>query len=204
MPLWNPDKRWTGQDVFIIGGGPSLRGFDFKRLKGHATIGCNSAYRLGAALCSLCIFSDIPWFEQNWEGLSEFKGDVVTHNPLLATNTKPWLKYVPREDVGVHRDRIGYNTCSGAAAISLALMMGASRVMLLGFDAKPGPDHQNRPNWHDHHVEIVSTEVFAKFQEGYLAVARDYRSVFPGTEIINLGPDSAITVFKRRNLNLFI
>lgn len=204
MPLWTPDQRWTGRDVFIIGGGPSLRGFNFERLRGSATIGCNSAYLLGQPLCNVCLFSDIPWFEKNYAGLSRFKGDVVTHNPDLRAFAEPWLKYVPREDAGVHKDKIGYNTCSGGAAITLALLMGARRVLLLGLDCKPGPDHHKNPNWHGKHVEIPDKEVFLKFDEGFRTIASEYQKVFPGTEIINLGPDSALTCFKQRTADLFL
>jgi hypothetical protein len=204
MPHWIPDQRWAGRDVYVIGGGPSLREFDFTRLRGQATLGCNASYRLGPELCNVCLFSDIPFFEKHYMGLAHFKGTVVTHNPDLRTCAESWLKYVVREDQGVHPDKIGYNTCSGAAAITLALLMGAKRVMLLGFDCKPGPEHTIKPNWYDNRIEAPSVEVFGKFEEGFRNIAQEYRNVFPDTEIINLGPDSALTVFKRRSMDLYI
>ena len=39
-----PDKAWEGKPCFIIGGGPSLEGFDWNRLKGKRTIGINRAF----------------------------------------------------------------------------------------------------------------------------------------------------------------
>jgi len=39
-----PDGAWTGRRCFIIGGGPSLKGFNFSRLKGELVIGINRAF----------------------------------------------------------------------------------------------------------------------------------------------------------------
>ena len=41
---WIPG-HFAKQDVFITGGGPSLEGFDFKRLESKNTICINHAYR---------------------------------------------------------------------------------------------------------------------------------------------------------------
>ena len=39
-----PDGAWKSQRCFVVGGGPSLRGFDFSKLYGELTIGINRAY----------------------------------------------------------------------------------------------------------------------------------------------------------------
>ena len=39
-----PTGSWKGQRCFIIGGGPSLKGFDFKQLKGEKIIAINKAF----------------------------------------------------------------------------------------------------------------------------------------------------------------
>ena len=50
------DDTWKGRRCFIIGGGPSLRGFDFSSLKGELVIGVNRLTRgLTAQSCSLWI-----------------------------------------------------------------------------------------------------------------------------------------------------
>ncbi|GAG00227.1 unnamed protein product, partial [marine sediment metagenome] len=33
-----PDGAWNGKPCFIVGGGPSLKGFDWTKLNGHRTI----------------------------------------------------------------------------------------------------------------------------------------------------------------------
>ena len=39
-----PDGSWAGRRCFIIGGGPSLKGFDFERLRGERVIAINKAF----------------------------------------------------------------------------------------------------------------------------------------------------------------
>lgn len=197
MPLWKPDQRWNGADVYVIGGGPSLTGFDFTLLHGRNTIGCNAAFKLGAAVCNVVFFSDLKWFFHFKDELAKFDGDVVTHCLRLAPRLRdyPWLKMVRREKRGLHRHAVGFGGNSGCSAAALALLMGAKRVFLLGCDCK-APSVQEA-HWHKWEVEELNLKVMPKFLEGWGAIAIDLPRVFPGCEIINLNPDSAIPFFPK-------
>ncbi len=63
MPLWKPVKWWDGEDAFIIGGGGSLKSFDWNLLKLENTIGCNNAFQHGVDICKICVFGDVNWFK---------------------------------------------------------------------------------------------------------------------------------------------
>ena len=63
MPLWKPEKVWDDLDAFIIGGGHSLKSFNWDLLKSEMTIGCNMAYSLGQEICKIFIFGDNKWFK---------------------------------------------------------------------------------------------------------------------------------------------
>jgi len=79
MPVWQPTNDWQDQEVFIIGGGDSLRNFDWELLKEERTIGCNDAYKLGPEICKICIFGDVSWFKENESELTKYskeKGGV--------------------------------------------------------------------------------------------------------------------------------
>jgi hypothetical protein len=189
MSPWTPQQEWAGADAIIIGGGPSLRGFDFRRLAGHRTIGCNSAFRLGPEICKICFFSDTSFWESNLEDLCLFPGRVVTSQEDVTT---PWILKMRREEQGLHKDALGFGGNSGCGAINLALILGATRVFLLGFDCKAEAD--GRSNWHDFQGQS-SPEVYPRFLEGFAAVARDLPHVFPGSIIINLTPGTMIPFF---------
>lgn len=196
------DGFYAGADVFIIGGGTSLHGFDWKRLVGRKVIGANAAFTLGARICPVCFFSDAHWFDWFEARLhDEYAGIVVTHSPELRTGRPPWVHWFLRREPGLWRDAIG-GCNSGAGAINLALIMGARRVFLLGFDCKPGND--GRANWHPHQIEPTSPYVYPVFMQDFAAVARDLPSVFPGTEIINLNPDSELECFRKESPETYL
>ena len=192
--MWIPEKEFEGQDVYIIGGGPSLEGFNWKKLEDKNTIGCNSAFRLGSRVCNICFFSDPPWFEKFHDELLKYDGRIVTHHPTFKKLNDPMLHVVERgKDQLLYTDRVGYGGNSGCGAINLAFIMGAKRVFLLGFDCKFGKDNQT--NWHKFQIEETKPEVYPRFIKAFKQLSEALPVVFPGRTIINLNPDSGITFF---------
>jgi len=195
---WNPPPMYKGQDTFIIGGGPSLKNFDFQRLRPRATIGCNSAFRLGPVVCDICVFGDGGFYEAFRKELERFAriGWVVTVYPKLCTQPIPWLKKMKREPAGLHRaPSLGWNGNTGALAINLALIMGAARVFLLGFDMALGK--AGEPNYHDYVIEKPNPAVYGRFLRGFPRVAADWKKHFGDREIINLNPHSKLDCFPK-------
>ncbi len=199
MAFWVPEPVWQDEDVYILGGGPSLRTFDWPRLYGLNVIGCNSAYTLGAEVSNICFFGDTKFFDRNRKGLQEFAevedgGWVVTNCPRTFVMDLPWLKRMPRQPRGLSKTSLGWNWNSGASAVNLALILGAKRVLLLGFDMAL---ENGKPNWHDFHSDKPRPQVYDRFQRGFGFVKSDLPKVFPGTEIINVSDCSRLDLFPR-------
>lgn len=203
MPFWVPSNEWEGSDAYVIGGGPSLRGFDWAQLKGKHTIGCNFAFRLGAEVCALCFFSDIEFFAAAEQELRVFKGRAVTHCHSLTSRGEPWLLKLRRMPRGLHTGgTLGFGNNSGCGAVNLALSLGARRVFMLGFDCTPPATPQAQTHWHDWRLQAPKAGLYDKFMGGWQAVAADLPRVFPGRQIINLNPDSAIPFFPKATLGV--
>lgn len=198
MQRWVPSREWRGEDAYIIGGGPSLRHFDWDLVRGKNTIGCNSAFLLGADVVRILLWADIEWWYKIGERrTAEFGGRVVgcpdkDHFPLEGC---PWLLTLPRQETGLGHGALGYNFNTGSLAINLALILGARRVFLLGFDMKLSQD--GRPNWHDLRHEAGSPEVYSRFKEGFQTVARVLPQEFPGREVWNVTDDSELEAFPK-------
>ncbi len=201
MPKWTPAAEWTGADAIVIGGGPSLKGFNWDRLIGRKTVGCNAAFLLGAAICSLCFFADAHWFLAFEDRLEEYPGRVVTNNEDKHA-IPDWVSRMDRKEIGLSTEALGFGGNSGCSAINLALILGARRVLLIGFDCKLGSAAEM--NWHDNRMEPANPEVFPKFQEGFYAIARDLPTVFPGREIINCTPGTALECFPKGKLEDYL
>ena len=97
MPEWKPEPIWKDQEAFIIGGGPSLRDFDWSLLRDKNTIGCNNAFRLGPDICKICLFVDCGFIfsgrkkkrEGFYRELAKFPNWVVTNTRHLQTCREP-------------------------------------------------------------------------------------------------------------------
>ena len=206
MPRWIPEPKWKGRDVFIIGGGTSLRSFDWNLLVPEYVIGCNDAYTLGVDVCNICHWGDNKWFKQHAKALEQSKCLVTTSCPQFQKSTLPWLWLMSRENRGLHKSSLGWNASTGASAVNLALILGASRVLLLGFDMRLDRDGTvnkfNQANWHENTLDKPITTVYEKFIVGFERVARDLHK-FPGAEIINVNNDSDLFVFPKIGVKEF-
>jgi len=208
MTAWIPKPIWQGKDVFIIGGGSSLRGFDWSLLKKEHTIGCNQAFRLGPEVCDICIFCDKKFILKDrdprrgfYDELAKFPNPVVTNNNQLVKYKITWLKHMPRKVRGLGTDSLGYNKNTGAAAINLALILGASTIYLLGFDMHL--DTTGRPNWHDRLLDKANEKTYKGMIKGFDNLHKDLEIVFPGRKIFNVTNKSDLNIFPKINFDTF-
>jgi hypothetical protein len=187
MPRTDPLPAWTG-DVFLIGGGPSLRRFDFQQLRLFPTIGCNQAFLLGPEVCKICIFGDYKFWAHFAQPLSDFAGWVVSPRHTM-TKQADWIHFFERQDEGLSKAKLAWNANTGAAAINLALILGASRVFLLGYDCCMDADNSAKPestHWHDKRIEVPQAQHYDRFLIGFHQVASALPVVFPGRQVFNV------------------
>ncbi len=145
-------------EIIIIGGGSSLIGFDFNRLKGKNTIAVNMA-ALDVPNPTYCITADSSIFRRIQEGYfkSVHTTWVMVSNPEHCTmkfrdgifkNTKTGYIHNPfcvnmlirnagTDGIGFtfHDFRTGYN--SGFCGLQLAVLLRYKKIYLLGFDLNP-------------------------------------------------------------------
>lgn len=168
---------WKGEDVIIIGGGPSLiDAFNIpvdvvravrtgesslsaysvymKEIHHKRVIGINMAYQLGDWV-DVCFFGD-RGFHTLANNFDQFKGRVITCNPYYKTREER-VEYIgchitQKTGISPRPDRICWNYSSGNAAIDLAVKMGAKSIELIGFDAalsNTGDEH-----WHSQYLRM--------------------------------------------------
>ena len=195
MPRWVVERVWDQQDVLIIGGGPSIESLDWSLLKKENTIGCNSAFIHGPEICKVCIFGDYRWWKKYEDELAAYTnkgGTVFTNNQMMLRRKIPWLWTTDREARGLHADSLGWNGNTGASAINLAILFGAKRVFLLGYDM-----HliNGRSNWHKRIIDktLVRPSVYSLFCKQYAHVKKDWKSKFSDVEIWNVTDDSGLS-----------
>ena len=134
------DGMLTGKRCFLIGGGSSLKGFDFNRLDKEFTIAINHAI-LYYPKASANIFLDGIFLDKNnkearmvlkaYKGLifcsfrTQYQKENLNAIPFYVNNERVQKKF----NKGLWGARL-----TGLAAISLALIMNADKIYLLGYD----------------------------------------------------------------------
>lgn len=203
--FWHAPKMWLGSTVFLIGGGTSLRDMDWSLLHGRRTIGCNDAYLLGPRVTDICYFGDRGWYRRHTRptvdigmgpqpGLLQFSGlkvtclsEMVGYKGLLVLQRRPrTIEEAPR---------VGWFTSTGASAINLAAILGAKKIVLLGYDMTLGPDKMN--NWHLNLVHNPNQGIFKKFIEMMGHLKKDMELKHPDVEILNANPESRLELFPK-------
>jgi hypothetical protein len=153
--------RHPGRRIFVIGNGPSLAGMDLKPLAGELTIGANSFYKHPDAeavgLDYLCIGDRSFMIDEprsiEWHRTIEHKlpGAVLMLHPDARAIIEAHglyrgheVHYFRRGVVVQHPELIHFdftrpinvgNTTGTQLAIPLAVCLGATEIVLLGFDA---------------------------------------------------------------------
>jgi len=201
------DGQWKGHSCYVVGSGPSLKGFDFARLNGEFSIGCNMEFLWNPSI-ALC--QDVRFFRR-------YKDDPQY---LACESIKAYFKGHPhREDIEAS-DRIYeirsahfnwgrmlsqglvYGANVGLAAINLADILGASPIYLLGFDCKQGPS--NESHHHDaypEHWRLSQPEAVAFKYNRNIEEFRKWSSHVKGY-VVNATPESAIDCFDKGVLSL--
>lgn len=189
-------KPWG--EVFLIGGGPSLRGFDFECLRGRVLVAVNDA-AVHVPFASALFSMDASWIRNRREMVDEFAGEkYLAVAPDFHFANGPVACYLKRDRQGrglstnpgvIHLG--GGN--SGYGALNLAVLKGATRIVLLGYDLT-GPNQ----HWHSGYSwadALSSDSLYQRWAEQFDLAATELRQ--RGVRVVNASPISRITAFRK-------
>jgi len=226
---WTAPKLWEGEEVWILGGGPSLtkqfnipdelvqkviqglaKPSDYspymEKLHNKHVIGINVSYLIGDWI-DLIFFGDGGFFLAHMNGLAAFPGLKCSCHPQVVGYN--WVKYLAKDTkrirgISPNPKMVSWNGNSGAAAISVAANMGAKRIVLVGFDMKL--NETNNQHWHNLYGRLNAPRNPRKpFQLPFNRHLQGFPQIDKdaksrGIEIINASPDSAIKEFPKFNV----
>lgn len=142
--------------VWIIGGGPSLRDFDWSLLAGEVVLGCNRCYERPNVGATICIDGANSAGFLNWAEMGKF-GDSWRNYTGLKIYSQLEQKHdgVPEDVYVVDRMRtqgrdlilekgLPQTNNTGTLAVQFAAALGAKDIRLLGFDmGSPGEKQEH-------------------------------------------------------------
>jgi hypothetical protein len=186
-----PPSTWAGDTVFLLGGGPSLDRRQVNQLRDRRVMVITSSAML-APWADVLFFGDRLWAIGREELVQGWKGLAVTCN-LAAKGRMPKLKLINAREgdrfPALGSGRVRKGPSSGHTAIGLAVALGASRIVLLGYDmgVVGGRSH--------HHGEYSVREpaVYQRFLAGFGGWRSAAEKI--GVEIVNATPGSALKEF---------
>jgi hypothetical protein len=197
---------------FVVGGGPSLNGFDFSELNGFDTIAVNKAVEF-IQNPTYFITTDYSYFIKASLPLDKIK-QKTRHTYFVANLSHPYMEYKNGQVVDTRRNFIyedlykytgvieSYNKKefgdtlqtfshgdnSGHCGIQLALLLGYKKIYLLGFDL----NSDGQTHFHNSYRE----RDYASFKQkvsGYAETLLQSLQKYKGSqEIINLSANSVL------------
>lgn len=194
---WTVPREWPGETVFILGGGPSLRGFDTEILRGRRVITINNSYLL-APWANVLYYCDRSWWRAHQaDALRVFKGK---YRVSLGTSEDGTLRLRSTGANGLERDpaALKHGSNSGYQAIGLAYHFGATRIVLLGYDMHVDGQqthwHAGHPNW----TPEAQQKALKNFLPRFAHLVEPLKA--SGVDVINATPGSALKCWPYRSI----
>lgn len=215
---------WDGGVAVLIAGGPSLNAEQVELVRiAHLknTVHCiavNDAYLL-AEFADISYFADHHWWRWHTDGIAmpllglradqvcarwaAFAGQKCTIENSGQNVTDEAVHILKNahgkiHGVGLSSDPRALVTGrnSGFQALNLAILAGAKKVILLGFDGRVGAD--GKTHWFGGHPRPTPSAAYPLYRQAMLAAVRDIDAT--GVRVINCSPGSAIDSFPNLEL----
>jgi hypothetical protein len=153
-------------ECYIVGGGPSLRGFDWTQLDGNFVIAINRAYeKLPNA--DVVYFTDHDWYTAHKLQLSKHIGRKVKGS-IRPSPSNEYDEYLLTTERGLQTiaGQLSHGCNSTYAAVNLAAVhLGFTEIYLLGVDMQ----HNSIGNshWHSGHNRVDPVSVYDRMMENF-------------------------------------
>jgi hypothetical protein len=192
--------RWAGETCFVAGSGASLTEEVANVCSCYRSIAVNDAHRR-LPFADVLYGCDAEWWNY-YKGVPGFKGEKWSAH---CSSMSPKLECAARHNLRLVRatqahgfslrpDLIHFGSNSGFQAINMAILWGATKIVLVGFDMK------GTHFFGEHPMALVNTGTMWPF----LLVYFDTAPAPPGVQILNATPGSALTKYPSVDIKEFM
>lgn len=198
QPFATMNRRWCGMTVAILASGPSLESESLDALHGLPVIAINDSWRKypDAEILYAC---DPPWWKHHG-GVPEFAGErwsqhrgPVSWPAEAAAMGISVICSAPLPGISTDPAVIHTGSNSGFQALNLAILGGAKRILLLGYDmqATGGKAH-----WFGNHPGSLNrSSPYDVFRKAFCDAADQIAKL--GIEVVNCSSETSLTCFPR-------
>jgi len=183
------------KEVFIVGGGPSLTGFNWSRLINKDVIAINRSYEV-LPNAKYIYFADWDFFDKHQDAMLKHSAKILTgYSAKICRQKIEHPEIIEYELTGANGldtkpQCVRHGRNGGYAAINVAYHLGYNRIYLLGFDM--GRDGK-QTHWHDGHPRIDPESIYRTMLNHYDTIAPRLKEL--KIEVFNLNSESHLKVF---------
>lgn len=213
-------KLWGGLTAVIIAGGPSLTRDQVDRVEqarnGSAfrVIAVNDAYLL-APWADVQYAADARWHRwqeegipkpllgltgadvrERWASFAGQKCSIENDGPAVVDPSIHMLRNAGEKGLSLDPRALVTGRNSGFQALNLAVLAGARRLILLGFDGQPGAG--GKEHFHGGHPQATPRAAFQWYRQCMSAAENALNEL--GVAVINCSPGTAIDTFPKARL----
>lgn len=202
-------SKFYGQDVFIVGGGYSVRDINLEYLHDKNTVAINDAYKILPNATAL-FWCDNSWCGREFDGLKAHKTKQRFHTRKYAsTHIAQNIKAPGGATVLNRSDDYGFdpnvdNVCGnngGTQCLNFVVNMGAKRIYLIGYDMRDDPLKRGKTHWHDDHQLVIRHDTYSRlFIPSIVSLNKSIKKRGINVDIINCSQTSAIPCFEKRRV----
>ena len=191
---------WEGRQLFVVGGGPSLAGYDLGRLREHGwVLGVNRTADYWPVDAVFTI--DYQFLRRRAADLAGWAArGIETYAAVADDYDRPpipgvtYLKRVSMDGISLDPSVIANGLNSGFGGLNLAVLKLARRIILLGFDLQPVAKDQPT-HWHSGYDWGGARASVSHYERWASRFRQAVSMIPPGVEVLNANPDSAIRAF---------
>lgn len=193
-----PLPDWTGGRCVIVASGPSAASVDLALSRGRARhIAVNTSFRL-CPWADILFAADLGWWRAHHEEAAAFAGIKVSRADVSSFAPEV-IRFRPEQEtlfgfatapgsIAVHLNN------SGAIAINVALQLGVTKIVLVGFDMS---GHAGK-HWHGSHPSGLSDptdDLLARWAHHLDASAPSLADF--GAAMVNASLESALQAYPK-------
>ena len=183
------------KEIFMVGGGPSLKDFDWKRLDGKDCFAINRSYEV-LPNAKYLYFADWDFWGRHQKGLLAHSCNIDTGyaknlcKKQIVHDRVTEYKLTGADGLDTKSPGIRHGRNGGYAAINVAYHLGYKRIYLLGYDMGRvgGESH-----WHNGHPRIDPESIYKTMMKHYDNFVQPLKNA--KIEVFNLNPNSNLKVF---------
>lgn len=194
---------WTGRTVLVVGGGASARHIDFTLFPADVVVLAVNDSLFSLPYAHAVFTADMRWWEQRKDRLRSFPGCVILSCPpnysvnpdrggIVRTHRYERAELSDTPEINFS------NGNSGFGAVTYAEACGAKTILLAGFDMRMNGHWHPEYEWGGQ----ADNKKLKAWVDGFRAVALQLKR--RKVSVINLSPNSAITVFPRLTVEEYL